>query len=123
MTAVTLAMKSKEKSAVSLTAPKDALQADANVKIPFSRKLKWLTNLLWGGSFLLAYEHLWHGEIVPWFPFLTAAADPSDAAVMLHEMATIGVSMAILVTAVWVVMLLVSGAAVRKARKAEARAD
>lgn len=27
--------------------------------IPFSRKLKWLSNMLWGGSVLLAFEHLW----------------------------------------------------------------
>ena len=77
-------------------------------KVPFSRKLKWLTNLLWGGSALLAFEHVWHGEVVPWFPFLTAAADPADAAEMLHEMATVGVSMAALVTLVWLAMLGVS---------------
>ena len=63
-------------------------------KIPFSRKLKWLKNMLWGGAALLAYEHVW-------FPFLTAAANPEDAAVMLHEMATVGVTMALLVTAAW----------------------
>ena len=44
-------------------------------KIPFSVKLGWLNRLLWGGSALLAFEHLWHGEIVPFFPFLTAVAD------------------------------------------------
>ena len=43
-------------------------------KIPFSVKLGWLNRLLWGGSALLAFEHLWHGEIVPFFPFLTAVA-------------------------------------------------
>ena len=47
-------------------------------KLPFARKLKWLTNLLWGGSALLAFEHLWHGEVVPWFPFLTAMSDPAE---------------------------------------------
>ena len=75
-------------------------------RIPFSRKLKWLSNLLWGGSALLAFEHVWHGEVVPWFPFLTAAANPEDAAEMLHEMATVGVSMAILVTLVWLYLEL-----------------
>lgn len=69
--------------------------------IPMSRKLKWLRNMLWGGAALLAYEHVWHGEIAPWFPFLTAMADPADKAEMLHEMATVGVGMAALVTAVW----------------------
>lgn len=74
-------------------------------KIKFSRKLRWLTNLLWGGSALLAFEHIWHGEVVPWFPFLTAAENPESAAEMLREMASTGVSMALIVTAVWGIML------------------
>jgi len=76
--------------------------------IPFSRKLKWLSNMLWGGSTLLAYEHVWHGEVVPWFPFLTAANDPGDTAEMLHEMSTTGVTMALIVTVVWIGMVLVT---------------
>ena len=70
-------------------------------KIPLSRKLKWLNYLLIGGAVLLMFEHVWHGEVVPWFPFLTAMSDPEDTAEMLHEMATVGVTMALLVTAVW----------------------
>ena len=77
-------------------------------KIPFVKKLKWLTNMLWGGSVLLLFEHVWHGEVVPWFPFLTNAADPSDRAEMLHEMGTVGVGMAVLITLVWVGMLVSS---------------
>ncbi len=80
------------------------------VKTPFYKKLKWLCNLLWGGSFLLAFEHLWHGEIVPYFPFLSATANPSDTAQMLHEMATVGVLMAVAVTVVWLCMVAVSSA-------------
>lgn len=76
--------------------------------VPLSRKLKWLNGMLWGGSALLAFEHVWHGEIVPWFPFLTAMADPADAAAMFHEIATVGVSMAALITGVWVVMCKVA---------------
>ncbi len=68
---------------------------------PFYKKLKWLSNLLWGGSALLAFEHFWHGEIEPFAPFLTAAKDPESTQVMLHEMATVGVSMAALITTVW----------------------
>lgn len=79
-------------------------------KMPFSQKMKWLNNMLWGGSALLAFEHLWHGELVPWFPFLTAAGDSEDARLMLQEMATRGVTMAVLVTAVWICMVLVSNA-------------
>lgn len=84
-------------------------------KILMSQKLTWLTNLLWGGSALLAYEHVWHGEVVPWFPFLTAASDPDDTAVMLHEMSTVGVTMAVLVTAVWGGMMGVSSDMDKKA--------
>ena len=78
-------------------------------KIPFSVKLGWLNRLLWGGSALLAFEHLWHGEIVPFFPFLTAVAD-GEVSGMLAEMSTTGVMMAVLVTVVWAAMLLVSSA-------------
>ena len=73
--------------------------------IPFSRKLSWLRNMLWGGAALLAFEHIWHGEVVPFFPFLTAASNPADRAEMLHEMATVGVTMAVLVTVAWLCML------------------
>ena len=74
----------------------------------FTDRLNWLNGMLWGGSGLLAFEHLWHGEITPFFPFLTAASDPSETAAMLHEMATSGTSMALLVTAVWAGMVLVT---------------
>ena len=81
-----------------------AAKAEGTVGIPFSRKLKWLTNLLWGGAVLLAYEHVWHGEVKPFFPFLTAVEN-GEASEMLHEMATAGVSMALIVTAVWGIMV------------------
>lgn len=83
--------------------------AEASGKIPFSVKLGWLNKLLWGGSALLAFEHLWHGEISPFFPFLTAASDAQATAEMLHEMATSGAAMALLVTLVWGCMVLISG--------------
>ena len=85
-------------------------------KIPFSRKLRWLSNLQWGGSALLAFEHLWHGEIVPWAPFLTAMSDRAATGEMLHEMATVGVAMAVLTTAVWIGMLVVSAVLEKRAR-------
>ena len=85
-----------------------ALTSNEGGKIPFTRKLKWLSSMLWGGAALLAFEHVWHGEVVPWFPFLTAASNPDDAAEMLHEMATVGVTMAVLVTVVWLGMVAAS---------------
>ena len=70
--------------------------------------------MLFGGAVLLAFEHVWHGEVVPWFPFLTAMNDPADAAEMLHEMATVGVSMAVLVTLVWIGMCIAADAIVKR---------
>ena len=74
---------------------------------PFSAKIGWLSKMLWGGSALLAFEHVWHGEVVPFFPFLTAVKE-GETAEMLHEMGTSGVAMAVLVTAVWLVMVAVT---------------
>lgn len=70
-------------------------------KITLSHKLNRLSGFLWGGSGLLAFEHLWHGEISPVFPFLTAAGDPEAMSAVLHEMAAAGVCMAVLVTVFW----------------------
>ncbi len=83
----------------------------------FSKKLGWLNNMLWGGSALLALEHVWHGEVVPWFPFLTNAINPADRAEMLHEMATSGVAMALVVTIVWAGIVAVSANLEKKASK------
>ncbi|MBP5599859.1 MAG: hypothetical protein J6X48_06265 [Lachnospiraceae bacterium] len=84
------------------------------VKIPFSRKLKWLNYMLLGGAVLLAFEHVWHGEVVAWFPFLTAMSNAEDAAEMFKEMGTVGVSMALLITVVWGVMCKVADAIVKR---------
>lgn len=83
-------------------------------KTPFSTKLRWLNKMLWGGSALLAFEHLWHGEVVPFFPFLTAV-ESGETSEMLAEMGSTGVMMAVLVTATWLVMLAVSSAMEKKA--------
>ncbi|MDO4301003.1 MAG: hypothetical protein Q4D26_06395 [Clostridia bacterium] len=94
-------------------------KGEAEVRTGFSGKLKWLNKMLWGGSALLAFEHLWHGEIVPWFPFLTNAVNPVNRAEMLHEMATGGVGMTVLVTVVWAVMVIASNALVKRTIKQE----
>lgn len=85
-------------------------------KISFSAKLGWLNKMLWGGSALLGFEHLWHGEIVPFFPFFTAVGN-GETAGMLAEMGSTGVVMAVLVTSVWAGMLAVSLAAEKKEAK------
>ena len=117
-TIATKVVESKEKKAAGDESALAKIDAKKN---NFSRKMKWLNAMLWGGSALLAFEHLWHGEITPFFPFLTAAADPADAAEMLHEMATSGVGMAVLVTTVWVVMVLVSASIEKRSEKEPAK--
>jgi hypothetical protein len=87
----------------------------------WSRKLGWLNNMLWGGSILLALEHVWHGEVVPWPPFLTAMETPGEIAPMIHEMLTIGGAMVVFVTAVWVVMVVITEMKAKSALVIEAK--
>ena len=71
-------------------------------------KLSWLNTMLWGGVIVLAVEHIWHGEVVPWPPFLTAMGNPADVGPMLYEMATIGTVMAVVVTLAWIVLVVLA---------------
>ena len=71
-------------------------------------KLGFLNTLLWGGVILLVIEHVWHGEVTPWPPYLTAMANPVDIPVMLYEMATIGTAMNVVVTLTWITMLTIT---------------
>lgn len=117
MTVVQKVVEKKEKKAgVETVTSADGCKME---KMPFSKKIGWLNKLLWGGSALLAFEHVWHGEVVPFFPFLTAAKEgPEAVSEMLGEMGTVGVSMAALITAVWVGMLIVTKLMQKKALKA-----
>lgn len=86
-------------------------------KRSFSQKLTHhltrLSHLLYGGSLLLALEHIWHGEIMFAPPFITAMQSPEDTAVMLEEMSTAGVSMALLVTLSYAAYELIKAAGSR----------
>lgn len=127
-TAVYCGMKSREKKAGLADVKYDRSQfesaekSEKTGKIPFTRKLKWLNNMLWGGSALLAFEHLWHGEIVPYFPFLTAVSN-GETTEMLSEMGSTGVMMAAIVTAAWAGMVAVSSLAEKKVLHAEKQAQ
>ena len=118
-TVATKVMESKEKAPETIEVKLDGVNLETVEKIPFSRKMKWLNNLLWGGSALLAFEHVWHGEVAAHFPFLTAAATPAGAAELLREMATAGVSMSALVTVVWLGIVAATSAIEKKAIKAQ----
>ena len=106
-TAVTKAVKSKE--------------TESTEHINFSQKLGWLNKMLWGGSALVAFEHVWHGEVIAAFPFLTAIKD-GQVAGMMHEILTTGIMMAVLVTCVWAGMVAVSSVLEKKAAKVTAEA-
>lgn len=96
---------------------KDNVQENESVnyipKVRFSEKLSWLNKMLWGGSALLAFEHVWHGEVIPTAPFLTAVQN-GETADMLAEMGTAGVGMAVLVTLIWGGMVAASGVIERR---------
>ena len=109
---ITAVEKAEEKRELKLAETPEA--EVKKVRVPLSKKLRWLSYMLWGGAVLLAFEHIWHGEVVPWFPFLTAMSNPADAAEMFHEMATVGVCMAVLITVVWLFMCLAADAIVRR---------
>ena len=111
-------IKHKEKESVSL--PEDTIKETVRTK--FSAKLGWLNNMLWGGSALLAFEHIWHGEIVPYFPFLSAVSN-GETTEMLSEMGSTGVMMAAIVTAAWAGMVAVSSLAEKKVLHAENQAQ
>ena len=76
--------------------------------IKWSQKLAYLELTLFSGSFLLAIEHILHGEVVPFPPFLTAASNPTDLAEMLTEMGTVGVAMLAILLVAWGVGVLIA---------------
>ena len=95
-------------------------EVKATSAIPLSTKLKWLSTMLWGGALLLLFEHIWHGEVVPWFPFLTAMENSADMMEMFREMATVGVCMSLLVTVVWAAMCAVAERIAKRPAHSEA---
>ena len=81
--------------------------------ISWATKLGWLEKLFFGGCALLAFEHIWHGEIIFQFPFLTGVRDGNTAEV-LREIATVGSAMTGLILAVWICMVVIAERLVRK---------
>ena len=71
-----------------------------------SKKLGTLELALWGGSFILAGEHVIHGEVTYKFPWLTAVAE-GETMEMLQEMGTAGVGMLLIIVAGWGIGLLI----------------
>ena len=76
-------------------------------EVKWSKKLAYLELTLWGGSFLLAGEHVIHGEVTPYPPFLTAMSNPDDAAEMFKEIGTVGVAMFLLLVIAWAIGIFI----------------
>jgi hypothetical protein len=99
---------SRERRAIGRGEKKSGGIGAASTGVKWSQRLGWLNKMLWGGSILLALEHVWHGEVIPWPPFLTAMETPGEVGPMLHEMATYGVTMAVVVTVVWAIIVVIA---------------
>lgn len=68
-------------------------------------KLHLLEVMLLGGSLILMIEHVWHGELAPYPPFLTAMSNPEEYATLINEVTARGSVMAITVTSVWALVV------------------
>jgi hypothetical protein len=75
-------------------------------KFPKKLHIDWLNTMIFGGAIALGVEHIFHGEIVPWPPFLTAMSNPTDTAMMFSEMAAIGIPMTLALVFVWAMMVV-----------------
>ncbi|MDD5317889.1 MAG: hypothetical protein PHF51_04130 [Candidatus ainarchaeum sp.] len=78
----------------------------ARKRFPADWHIDWLNTMIFGGTAALAVEHVAHGEIVPWPPFLTAMGNPADTMVMLQEIATVGMPMAVALVLAWAAMVV-----------------
>ena len=61
-----------------------------------------LEKMLWGGTVMLIVDHIMNGELTWRFPFFTALNEANGWGTMLHEMATVGVAMSVVISLVWV---------------------
>jgi hypothetical protein len=80
-------------------------------KVPEGLHLNWLNSMLWGGVTMLAVEHIAHGEIVPYPPFLTAGFSE-----VLPEMLRVGVPMTLAIFFVWGSMVAIAAMKRRRER-------
>jgi len=88
-------------------------------KIPAALKIGWLNIMLWGGVAMLAIEHITHGEVVFYPPFLTAMQNPADIPVMLQELATVGGTMTIAIVVVWIILVAITSRMPRVSKQVE----
>ena len=80
---------------------------------PVQESVKTLETMLWGGTVMLIVDHIINGELTWRFPFFTALGNTGGAAVMWHEILTVGVPICMVITLFWAVWALTAR---RKAR-------
>lgn len=85
--------------------------------IKWSKKLGYLELTLFSGSFVLAIEHIIHGEVVPFPPFLTAMMSKADTIEMFQEIGTVGVAMLGILVGAWAIGIFVADFLKFKKRK------
>jgi len=83
-------------------------------KVPEKYHLNWLNSMLWGGVVMLAVEHIAHGEVVLYPPFLTAGLPE-----VWPEMIKVGVPMTLVIFLIWGVMIAVSAIASKRVKYLE----
>ncbi len=92
-----------EAVAVTVIRKTRARKAGSSAASPFLHHLPDLEKMLWGGSLMLIVDHFINGELTWRFPFFTALGQTGGAGIMLREILTVGVPMALSLTAVWAV--------------------
>jgi hypothetical protein len=85
-------------------------------KVPEKYHLNWLNAMLWGGVAMLAVEHVSHGEIVLYPPFLTSGLPE-----VLPEMIRVGIPMALFIFLIWGIMVTVAAVVSKRVKYAETR--
>ena len=68
---------------------------------PYLQHLPDLEKMLWGGTLMLIVDHIINGELTWTFPFFTSLGQTGGAAILWREVLTVGVPMALALTAAW----------------------
>jgi len=74
-----------------------------NGNSPYLQHLPDLEKMLWGGTLMLIVDHIINGELTWTFPFFTSLGQTGGAAILWREVLTVGVPMALALTAAWAV--------------------
>jgi len=72
-------------------------------RVPEKYHINWLNSMLWGGVIMLAVEHICHGEVVLYPPFLTAGLPE-----VFPEMMRVGIPMTLSIFLIWGIMVTVA---------------